>query len=127
MLIPFRKIFFIMAFNMSLFLILMIGIQNSYSKKKVNFIFAETVYLPISFIVGISFISGSLTGNLLKMNLNDKNWLIYYKEINLSKLIILEIPLFNSWDEASLKTLVLGTLITFCSLLQSLFASFNSE
>ena len=49
----------------------MIGIQNSSSKKKVNFITTETVSLPIGFIVGISFISGSLTGILLIIKLND--------------------------------------------------------
>ena len=51
----------------------MVGIQNSSLKKEVNLFFNETIALPISFIVGISFISGSLTGNLLKINLNDKN------------------------------------------------------
>ena len=49
----------------------MIGIQNSSSKKKVNFITTETVSLPIGFIVGISFISGSLTGGLLTIKLNN--------------------------------------------------------
>ena len=43
----------------------MIGIQNSSNKRKVNFIISETVNLPISFIIGISFISGSITGKLL--------------------------------------------------------------
>ena len=44
----------------------MIGIQNSSNKKKVNLIINETVKLPISFIVGVSFISGSFLGSLLK-------------------------------------------------------------
>ena len=73
MLFQLRRLSFILTFNFSLFLLLMIGIQNSSSKKKVNLFFNETIALPISFIVGISFISGSLTGNLLKINLNDKN------------------------------------------------------
>ena len=64
-----RKLLFISTFNLSLFLLLMIGIQNSSSKKKVNLILGETITLPISFIVGISFISGSLTGSLIKINL----------------------------------------------------------
>ena len=51
----------------------MIGIQNSHSKKKVNFIFAKTVDLPISFIVGISFISGSITASALVANSNKDN------------------------------------------------------
>lgn len=67
----FKKLILIFIFNISLFFILMIGIQNSSSKKKVNFITTETVSLPIGFIVGISFISGSLTGSLLTIKLND--------------------------------------------------------
>ena len=72
MLLQFKKLFFTFAFNFSLFLLLMIGIQNSSSKKKVTLIVKETVELPISFIVGVSFISGSLTGSLLKINLITK-------------------------------------------------------
>ena len=65
-----KKIIFIFTFNISLFLILMIGIQNSSSKKKVNFIAANTIDLPVSFIVGISFISGTFAGSFLTLNLN---------------------------------------------------------
>ena len=43
MIYKFKKIFFIFTFNFSLFLILMIGIQNSSIKKKVNLINSETV------------------------------------------------------------------------------------
>ena len=65
-----KKLLFITTINISLFLMLMNGIQNSSSKKKVNLIFSETVNLPLSFIVGISFITGSLTGSMLKINKN---------------------------------------------------------
>ena len=65
---PLRKTFNAIIFNTSLFLLLMIGIQNSINKRKVNFIISETVSLPISFIIGISFISGSITGSLLTIN-----------------------------------------------------------
>ena len=65
-----KKFLFIITINISLFLMLMNGIQNSSSKKKVNLIFSETVNLPLSFIVGISFITGSLTGGMLKINKN---------------------------------------------------------
>ena len=65
---PLKKIFFIVSFNISLFLMLMIGIQNSSNTRKVNLILSETVRLPISFIIGISFISGSLTGSFLTTN-----------------------------------------------------------
>ncbi len=60
-----KKIFFTILFNGSLFVMLLIGIQNSSNKKKVNFLINETVGLPISFIIGISFISGTLTGSVL--------------------------------------------------------------
>ena len=42
---------------------LILGIQNSSNKNKVNFVYDETVLLPVSFIVGISFISGSILGS----------------------------------------------------------------
>ena len=65
-----KKLLFIITINLSLFLMLMNGIQNSSSKKRVNLIFSETVNLPLSFIVGISFITGTLTGSMLKINKN---------------------------------------------------------
>ncbi len=68
-----KKIIFALTFNSSLFLLLMIGIQNSLYKSKVNFIISETVKLPISFIIGSSFISGSLLGSLVNLNLTQKN------------------------------------------------------
>ena len=45
----------------------MIGIQNSSNQKKVNLIFSETVELPVSFIIGISLICGSLTGSFVNI------------------------------------------------------------
>tara|TARA_B100001109_G_C18515392_1_gene313497 strand:+ start:82 stop:303 length:222 start_codon:yes stop_codon:yes gene_type:complete len=65
MFLKLRKLFFIATFNISLFLILIIGIQNSSIKRKVNLLTTETVRLPISFIIGVSFIFGSITGSLL--------------------------------------------------------------
>ena len=59
-----RKIIFTVTFNLSLFCLLMIGIQNSSTKERVNLIVSETVKLPISFIIGLSFISGSLSASL---------------------------------------------------------------
>ena len=66
-----RKLLLNTTFNISLFLVLIIGIYNNSKFSKVNLIFNETVDLPISFIVGISFISGSLTGSLLSINSKD--------------------------------------------------------
>ncbi len=67
-----RKIIHIIILNLSMFLVLMIGIQNSSERRKVNFIIGETISLPVSFIIGISFISGSLSESLLKINLFTK-------------------------------------------------------
>ena len=47
---------------------LILGIQNSSNKNKVNFFFDKTVPLPVSFIVGVSFISGSIVGSYLKIS-----------------------------------------------------------
>ena len=63
-----RKLFFIITFNSTLFLILVIGIQNSLDKKKVNFVLNETIELPISFIIGSSFISGSILGSIINFS-----------------------------------------------------------
>ena len=73
MLFPLKKIFFSLTFNLSLFLILIVGIQNSSNSRRVNLILRETIKLPISFIVGLSFISGSLTGTLLSTNFRTQN------------------------------------------------------
>ena len=69
----FKKIILALTFNSFLFLLLIIGIQNSSNKSRVNFLNNETVKLPISFIIGSSFIGGSLIGSLLTINLKTKN------------------------------------------------------
>ena len=61
----FKKILFPLVINCSFFILLMIGIQNSSNKKKVNYFFGETINSPIAFIVGVSFISGSISGSIL--------------------------------------------------------------
>ena len=63
----FKKFFSSIIFNSSLFILLIIGIQNSDNKSKINFIFDETVNLPISFIIGSSFIAGSVSGNFISL------------------------------------------------------------
>ena len=68
-----KKIFFAITFNSCLFFLLMIGIQNSSNKNKVNFLINETVKLPVSFIIGTNFICGSLIGTFFTINLNKKN------------------------------------------------------
>ena len=73
MLLIFKKIILALTFNSCLFLLLIIGIQNSSNKSRVNFLINETVKLPVSFIIGSSFIGGSLMGSLLTINLKAKN------------------------------------------------------
>ena len=68
----FKKLLFIIILNSSLFLLLMVGIQNSSNKSRVNFLIDKTVELPISFILGLSFISGSITGSLITTNFDTK-------------------------------------------------------
>ena len=68
----FKKLLFITTLNSTLFLLLIIGIQNSPNKSKVKLIIGETVSLPIGFIIGMSFISGSIGGSLFSLNLNSK-------------------------------------------------------
>ena len=65
-----KKLFLVVIFNSCLFLILFIGIQNSSNKSKVNLLIDETIELPISFIVGSSFILGSIFGSSLILDLN---------------------------------------------------------
>ena len=68
-----KKVILSFVFNGSLFLILIIGIQNSSNKGKVNFLINETITLPMSFIIGTSFISGSIAGNLLSLIYGKRN------------------------------------------------------
>lgn len=64
----FKKLLFLTIYNFSLFFILIIGIQNSNNKSKVFFYKNETIELPISFIIGITFISGSIFGSFISLN-----------------------------------------------------------
>ena len=66
-----KKLFFTVIFNSCLFVILFVGIQNSSNKRKVYLIIEETIELPISFIVGSSFILGSILGNILVLDMNN--------------------------------------------------------
>ena len=68
----FRQLIFSIFFNSSLLLVLIVGIQNSAEKSKIFLFKRETINMPISFIVGASFISGSLIGGLLSLNSNEE-------------------------------------------------------
>ena len=63
-----KKLFFTAIFNSCLFALLFIGIQNSSNKSKVELLISESIELPISFIVGSSFILGSIFGSFFVFN-----------------------------------------------------------
>ena len=53
----------------------MISIQNSFQKRQVKLLFLETINLPISFIIGTSFISGTLLGSFIsELITNDSDY-----------------------------------------------------
>jgi len=68
-----KKISLIVLFNSFIFIMMLISIQNSNYKSKLNLIFFETINLPLSFIIGSSFILGSLTGTIAISNGREKN------------------------------------------------------
>ena len=67
-----KKLLHSAIFNSCLFALLIVGIQNSSNKSKVDLLINETIELPISFVVGSSFILGSLFGCLIDLNINNK-------------------------------------------------------
>ena len=67
-----KKLLHSAIFNFCLFLLLFIGIQNSSNKGKVDFLINETIELPISFLVGSSFILGSIFGSFINLNINNE-------------------------------------------------------
>lgn len=68
-----KKISLILLFNTFIFIMMLISIQNSNYKSRLNLIFFETINLPLSFIIGSSFILGSLTGTIAISNRREKN------------------------------------------------------
>ena len=67
-----KKLFHSAIFTSCLFAILFIGIQNSSNKSKVDFLINETIELPISFLVGSSFIVGSILGSFVDFKTKNK-------------------------------------------------------
>lgn len=66
-----KKILNTLILNITFFMILIIGIQNSNEKSNVNFLNKTTINLPISFIAGSSFIFGSVLASLWSFNQNN--------------------------------------------------------
>ena len=73
MMSPIKNLFFSFIFNFCLLTLLIIGIQNNSKKSKINLIVDKTIDLPIGFIVGTSFISGSIMGGVLNIKLSKNN------------------------------------------------------
>ena len=69
--ITLKKYLFLFSINTLLFFIMVISIQNSKDKSKVDLLLNKTIDLPISFIVGSSFISGSILGGVFALNLGN--------------------------------------------------------
>ena len=69
----FHKLVFSLILNSTLLLILITGVYNSDKKSKVNFLSQETIDLPISFIIGSSFIAGSVTGSVISIFIRKKD------------------------------------------------------
>ena len=67
-----KKLLYSTIFNSCLFALLFIGIQNSSNKRKVDLLINETIELPISFVVGSSFIIGSILGSFVNFNTNNE-------------------------------------------------------
>ena len=54
-----------LLFNSLIFILLIISIQNSNNKHKIYLLKENTIELPLPFIIGSSFIIGSLSGNII--------------------------------------------------------------
>ncbi len=67
-----KKLLLSAIFNSFLFFLLLIGIQNSSNKSKVDLLIEETIELPLSFIIGSSFIVGSIIGSFLVLDMNNE-------------------------------------------------------
>ena len=67
-----KKLLLSAIFNSCLFLLLFIGIQNSSNKSKVDFLIEETIELPVSFIIGSSFIVGSIIGSFIVLDMKNE-------------------------------------------------------
>ena len=67
-----KKLLLSAIFNSCLFLLLFIGIQNSSNKSKVYFLIEETIELPVSFIIGSSFIVGSIIGSFIVLDMKNE-------------------------------------------------------
>ena len=61
----FKRLLITISINCLLFILLIMGIQNSLNKKSINLVINKTIELPTGFIAGTSFLVGSLLGGIL--------------------------------------------------------------
>tara|TARA_Y100000589_G_C26580911_1_gene398329 strand:+ start:91 stop:306 length:216 start_codon:yes stop_codon:yes gene_type:complete len=71
MFISIKKLIFTVYLNISLVVALIIVIQNSSNKYKVNLFLKDSIELPLSFVIGSSFICGSFTSGLMNVILKE--------------------------------------------------------
>tara|TARA_B100000963_G_C22391867_1_gene564860 strand:+ start:442 stop:657 length:216 start_codon:yes stop_codon:yes gene_type:complete len=71
MFISIKKLIFTLYLNISLVVALIIVIQNSSNKYKVNLFLKDSIELPLSFVIGSSFICGSFTSGLMNVILKE--------------------------------------------------------
>ena len=64
--IKFKALLLNIVINSFLLLLLTLVIQNSSNKNEVNLIFFKTISLPLSFILGSSFIGGSFCSGIVQ-------------------------------------------------------------
>ena len=68
-----KRVLISILINGFLIIGLIVSIQNSNNKSNVNLFGFETIQLPISFITGVSFISGTFIGSLVPIFLSRKD------------------------------------------------------
>ncbi len=70
--LQFKRLLITITINSLFFVLLVMGIQNSFNKKTVNLLINKTIELPVGFIAGSSFLAGSLLGGILtSMHIKD--------------------------------------------------------
>ena len=70
--LKFKRLLITITINSLFFVLLVMGIQNSFNKKTVNLLINKTIELPVGFIAGSSFLAGSLLGGILtSMHIKD--------------------------------------------------------
>ena len=110
MFLSLKKLFLGISQNVFLLLVFIILIQNTNLKSKVKLFSTETIELPISFIIGSSYICGSTFSLLIPLKNSFK---ILYRDNKCSPKIILVTPFNFKFLEAIVNTLGFGTFITF--------------